>query len=97
MAAYLVVMRDKMIDAAEYAAYGERARASMAGHPVKPLTVNGKLKCVEGAEPDGVVVLEFPTVEAAEAWYYSPEYQAVIGRRLKSTEGRAVIVEGVPG
>ena len=94
MTAYLVVVRDRMIDAAGYAAYGEGARASMAGHEIRPLVVNGKLKAVEGDAPDGVVVLEFPSVEAAEAWYFSPEYQAVIGQRLSSTEGRAVIVEG---
>ena len=45
-----------------------------------------------------MVVLEFPTVEAAKAWYHSPAYQAVIGERLAASSGRAVIVEGVaPG
>ncbi len=96
MAAYLVVMRDKMIDPAGYAAYGAKVGPTLAGHEVRPLVMNGAFKCVEGEPPHGVVVLEFPTVEAAEAWYFSPEYQAVLGLRLEATEGRAVIVEGVP-
>ena len=50
---------------------------------------------VEG-EPKGerVVVLEFPDREAFRAWYDSPAYQEIIGLRLGSTDGFAVLVEG---
>jgi uncharacterized protein (DUF1330 family) len=40
------------------------------------------------------VILEFPTVEAAQAWYHSPEYQAVIGKRHAAAETNAVIFAG---
>ena len=98
MPAYFVLFRDEMKNAEQYAAYGPKAVASFAGHDVKGLVANGALTPLEGAAPDGVVVLEFPTVEAAKAWYHSPAYQAVIGERLAASSGRAVIVEGVsPG
>ncbi len=97
MSAYFVFVRDKMKDAAGYAAYGQKAVASLGAHPGKPLAANGALTPVEGAPADGVVIIEFPSVEAAKAWYDSPAYQACVGERLAATEGRAMIVEGLPG
>jgi uncharacterized protein (DUF1330 family) len=47
---------------------------------------------VEGAPPGPqTVILEFESPEAAKAWYHSPAYQAVVGKRLASTEGFAVL------
>jgi uncharacterized protein (DUF1330 family) len=40
------------------------------------------------------VVLEFPSRAAAQAWYDSPEYQAVIGARQKNSVGRLILVDG---
>jgi uncharacterized protein (DUF1330 family) len=97
MSAYFVFVRDKMKDPAAYAAYGQKAGASLASHPARPLAVNGALTSIEGQCPDGVVIIEFPSVEAAKAWYDSPAYQEAVGQRLAATEGRAVIVEGLPG
>ena len=96
MPAYFIAFRDKMKDAAKYAAYLEKAGPTIASHPSRLLVANGALTPLEGALPDGVVVIEFPDVAAARAWYESPEYQAILGERLAVTEGRAVIVEGVP-
>jgi len=41
-----------------------------------------------------VVIIESPSREAAEAWYASPEYRAIIGLRLDSSAGDLIIVEG---
>ena len=43
---------------------------------------------------DRLVVLEFPSMEQARAWYDSPEYQEVAPIRQAASRGRAVIVEG---
>ena len=96
MAAYFISFRDRMHDAARYAAYLQKAGASLADRPAKVLVGNGALTPLEGASPDGVVIIEFPDVQAARDWYQSPAYQAVVGERLAVTEGRAVIVEGLP-
>ena len=95
MTAYFISFRDKMKDPARYAAYAQKAGPSLAGHEAQLLIANGALTPVEGECPDGVVIIAFPTVAAAKAWYESPAYQAVVGERLAATEGRAVIVEGV--
>jgi uncharacterized protein (DUF1330 family) len=39
-------------------------------------------------------VLRFATKSAAEAWYGSPEYQAIRHLRTDSSEGTGVIAEG---
>ena len=96
MAAYFIAFRDKMHDPARYAAYAQKAGPTLAGGGAKLLVGNGALTPLEGECPDGVVIIEFPDVQAARAWYESPAYQAVIGERLAVTEGRAVIVEGMP-
>jgi uncharacterized protein (DUF1330 family) len=95
MAAYFVAFRDSMSDPARYAAYLQAALPTAAGRPARILVMNGALTSLEGACPDGVVIVEFPDVAAAQDWYQSPEYQAVVGERLACTEGRAVIVEGL--
>src|SRR5579859_2455897 len=96
MPAYFISSRDTMKDASRYAAYAQKAGPSLTGHEARLVVANGALTALEGAAPDGVVIIEFPTVEAAKAWYDSPAYQAVVGERMAATEGRAVIVEGAP-
>lgn len=96
MPAYLIVMREEPIrDADAMAEYQRRTRETVGKHTLKPLVVYGQMEALEGDAPDGVVVIEFPTVEDAKAWYNSPEYQAALPYRLKAAEHRAFIVEGL--
>jgi uncharacterized protein (DUF1330 family) len=97
MAAYFISFRDTMKDAAAYAAYLQKATPTLTDRDARAIVANGALTPLEGACPDGVVIIEFPSVQAARDWYESPAYQAVLGERLAATEGRAVIVEGPPG
>jgi uncharacterized protein (DUF1330 family) len=53
------------------------------------------METLEGESPDGVVVLQFPTVEDAKAWYHSPAYQAAVPHRQKGADYRAFIVQGL--
>ncbi len=51
---------------------------------------------VEGTPPGPqTVVIKFESTEAAKAWYNSPEYQAVVGKRLAATKGFAVISQSM--
>jgi uncharacterized protein (DUF1330 family) len=72
-----------------------RTRETAGKHALKPLVVYGKVEALEGEMPDGVTVLEFPTVEEARAWYNSPDCQAALPYRLKAANYRAFIVEGL--
>lgn len=51
---------------------------------------------IEGTPPGPhTVIVKFASVEAAKAWYQSPAYQAVVGKRLASTSGFAIISQSM--
>jgi uncharacterized protein (DUF1330 family) len=51
---------------------------------------------IEGKPPGPqTVIVKFASSEAAKAWYRSPEYQAVVGKRLASTDGFAVLSQSM--
>ena len=97
MPAYLIVCRDSPVrDEASFAEYQRRNReTNPAEFKITPLVVYGAVHGLEGQAPDGVVMLQFPTVEDATAWYNSPGYQAALPHRLSSADYRTIIVEGL--
>ena len=95
MSAYVVFTREKTRDSEALAAYSKQARSTLANHPVKRLAAYGKHEVLEGAAVEGVVILEFPTLEEAKAWYDSPEYRAARELRFKGADYRCVIVQGL--
>jgi uncharacterized protein (DUF1330 family) len=42
-----------------------------------------------------LVIVAFPTRDAAEGWYRSPEYQEILPMRLGASKGNCIIVDGV--
>jgi len=96
MAAYIIFTREEPVrDAAEMEKYRSMNRATPPEPRPTPLVVYGAVEALEGKAPDGVVVLQFPTVEDAKAWYNSPGYQAAIPHRQKAAEYRGFIVQGL--
>ena len=95
MPAYVVMIRDKTLDPAEFATYGQKAREARGDHQITPLAFYGAHQVLEGPETEGVVILQFPDTVAARAWYDSPAYQEALAHRLKGAEYRTIIVEGV--
>lgn len=94
MAAYIIFTRESTTDPAEMAKYSASVSPTLAGHPVKVLAAYGRQEVLEGPEVEGVVILEFPTFEAAKAWYDSPAYRQVRQHRFRGAVYRGVIVEG---
>lgn len=57
-----------------------------------------KVEVLEGAWPEDLVIVEFPDMERARAWYRSPAYQAILRLRTDNSAGDVVLVPGVaPG
>lgn len=55
----------------------------------------GKIAALEGEGPKGgMVMIEFDSVERAQAWYHSPAYQKLMSIRHRSATSRVYIVEG---
>ena len=51
---------------------------------------------IEGTPPGPqTVIVKFESTEAAKAWYGSSAYQAVVGKRLASTTGFAVMSQSM--
>lgn len=99
MPAYVLFLRDDPPhDAAGLAQYQQMNRESVsayADYGIKPLAVYGATEALEGPDPDGAILLEFPSMEHARNWYNSPEYQAALPHRLNASAYRAIIIEGL--
>ena len=55
----------------------------------------GEIVALEGERPKGrLVVIAFDSMEKAQAWYNSPEYQKLKPIRQRSGNSRTFIVEG---
>lgn len=96
MPAYLIVLREGPVrDEAAFAEYQRLNRVSPPGEfPITPRVLHGAIDALEGAAPDAVVMLEFPTSADARAWYESANYQAALPHRLRAGDYRSIIVEG---
>lgn len=96
MPAYMLFIRETPIrDANEMAIYSEKNRANPRDPNLTPMVIYGAIEALEGEAPDGVVMLKFPTVADAKAWYHSPAYQAAAVHRRNGADYRAMIVEGL--
>jgi len=95
MSAYVILIRDRMRDETEMAAYAAAAKEARGAHDITPLAFYGAHETVEGADADGVVILSFPDMAAAKAWYTSPEYAAARAHRFQAADYRVIMVEGV--
>lgn len=59
--------------------------------------MHGKqVEVLEGPFPGTVVVLGFPDIERARAWYTSDAYRAILPLRTNHMAGEVILVEGVP-
>lgn len=95
MTAYVIFIRDAITDAESFATYGKMAGEARGDHKMTPLVFYGPLETLEGAEAEGVVIVAFPTMEEAKAWYNSPAYQAALPYRLKGAEYRVILAQGL--
>ncbi len=94
MAAYLIA--DITVQHPEtFAEYGKQVPATVAKYGGRYLVRGGAHESLEGDwRPSRVVVLEFPDMEAAKAWYGSREYGPLIKLRQSASTGPVILVEG---
>lgn len=68
--------------------YQAGTQAALEEYGAKPLVYDTRPEVVEGeSHLAATVILEFPDLKTAKAWYNSPGYQAVLPIRLESSEG----------
>jgi len=95
MSAYVVFIREgEIVDPEAMEAYRNGNREGAPDPDMKPLTVYGEMETIEGESADGIVILEFPTVERAREWYYGP-YNERAKFRQKAAPYRGFIIQGM--
>jgi uncharacterized protein (DUF1330 family) len=95
MAAYLIVDLE-VTDPNGIEEYRQRVPATLQKYGGKFLVRGGRWEKLEGQwEPTRVVVIEFPSAEAAKHWYDSEEYREPKKLRLNSARTNLILVEGV--
>ncbi len=98
MPAYLVAHID-VHDPAGFEEYRTRVVPVVEAHGGRYLVRAGALETLEGAEQQRrLVILEFPSMDAARGFYHSADYAPVLQRRLATATSDIVLVEGyLPG
>ena len=85
-------------DADEYreSGYPEAAQRTAARYGGRYRVRGGEITVLEGDfDVRRVVVIEFPSMEALQAWYSDTEYQSWIPVRQRLSESRLLAIEGI--
>jgi uncharacterized protein (DUF1330 family) len=92
MPAYLIA-EHIVTDPAKFQEYLTKAGPMMAKHGARYLTKGSTHKLPEGGhwKPERVVIIEFPDMDALNAWYNSPEYQPLIALRKSCTSDQDML------
>ena len=80
-----------------YKAYVAENAVPFRKHNAKFLTRGGNSEAVEGKLRSRVVVIEFPSYDAALNCYRSPEYQKAKALRMGKGVAEIVVLEGYDG
>lgn len=95
MAAYMVV-DCTVTDPVKYEDYKKLAQEAIAKHGGKYLARGGQTAKLEGEwQPNRIVILEFPSLEAARNFYTSVEYTAARRARAGAAKMEIIAVEGI--
>jgi uncharacterized protein (DUF1330 family) len=96
MPAYVLGHLRKLTINAQIIDYLQRIDATLEPFAGRFLAHGGETQVLEGNWRGRVVIIEFPDLERAKAWYDSPAYQALIPLRTAHSEGESFLVAGVP-
>jgi uncharacterized protein (DUF1330 family) len=95
MPAYVIVETD-VHDPEQYEQYKAASPAAVAGGGGRFVARGGELAVLEGDwNPSRLVILEFPDLETAKAWYVSEGYQQAKALREGAARLNMVAVQGL--
>lgn len=83
-------------DPVRYEDYKRMVPATLTPFGGRFIARGGHTEVLEGDwRPNRLVILEFPSVERARAWWHSPAYAQAKALRQATSTGTLVILEGV--
>lgn len=95
MPAYVIV-EIEVTDPQTYEGYKKLTPGTLALFDGKFVVRGGQTETLEGDwKPNRIVVVEFPSMEKARAWFTSPEYTAARKIRQQASRGKMILVEGI--
>jgi uncharacterized protein (DUF1330 family) len=95
MSGYLIVTMKEISNPAKLEEYRAAAGPTVAAHGGRLIiSPRQTQKSVEGVKHPGTIVFKFPSYEALEKWYYSPEYQEALKIRLGAVDVDIILAEG---
>ena len=95
MSAYIIANVD-VSDPVQYEEYKKLSSAAMQAHGAEVCVRGGKVEVLEGDwSPSRLVVLKFPSVEAAKQFSASAEYGKARASRQGAAVMRMIVVEGL--
>ena len=95
MSAYVLV-EIEVLDQERYETYKQLAPSSIAVYGGRYLARGGDVETLEGTwQPKRLVILEFPSVDQAKAWWDSTEYEQAKALRQAVAHTRMIVVEGL--
>ncbi|WP_029889194.1 DUF1330 domain-containing protein [Polycyclovorans algicola] len=96
MSAFVMAEILEVSDPAGMKQYAEAARPTIEQYGGRYRTLRGKMEVMEGDwRPAPLVIIEFPSLERAHAWYGSPEYRPLIVQRQAVSRTNFVFIEGL--
>ena len=97
MPAYIIV-EVSIHNPTEYEDYKKLTPPSLKPFDGKFIVRGGKAETLEGDwNPERIVVLEFPTIEKAKAWWNSEGYAPAKALRQRTSKKKMIVVPGFEG
>jgi uncharacterized protein (DUF1330 family) len=91
-----VIANITIVDPIRYEDYKRMVPATLVPFGGRFVVRGGETQVLEGDwRPGRLVLLEFPSMERARAWWNSPEYAAARDLRQATSTGTLILLEGV--
>jgi uncharacterized protein (DUF1330 family) len=96
MSSAYIIANVAVTNPAQYEDYKKWSSEAMKAHGAEVCVRGGKVEVLEGDwSPQRIVVLKFPSVEAAKKFNESPEYGKARASRQGAAIMRMIVVEGL--
>ena len=92
-----IIIRIEVEDPIQYSKYTAKAAKLLERIGAKYIARGGQMEHLEGLDEDNrrVVIMEFPSYQAARSYYFSEDYRALKALRNGASDAKFVLVEGV--
>jgi uncharacterized protein (DUF1330 family) len=96
MPAYVIAHLQEAVPHPDIAEYIERLPGTFERYGGRYLVHATRHEVKEGSWPGHVVMIGFPGLAEARAWWDSPAYRAIAPLRARHIDGDVILVDGVP-